>query len=802
MLSISASGASSANETILRAKELYIEAEKRGDQAAMNAAHDMAEKARRNGGTIGADKSLEQSKQVVQQEKYQAGNPAYSVPAPVPTYSPAQVTNTYNNKPASTPAKPDPVTRTIPAPPTSTPSSAATNNSSAQAKQALDEIGRAQVAYQEYMKAGRPDLAENANKYANEQREKLKNLGVSDSLYNSNVDLRARYQGGQAGAYDPVKSGQAPTNSTDPIIARYKFPSGDGTEEAMRNRDGSTVVTKGNDKGEVITPPLRPEVEARNQEVEQAKIDYLFATYFDPARAAQMKADAEAKARQARDRGATLGADVDTSLTTALKNYLNQNPEIKKALQSKNVADLNNAILRAKNDWIWSSNNNDETGKRAAEKIGQLMRDLGGTIGSDVSLQQARDAVNSSSKGSQPAPTPTGSKTNQAPESESGLYDVVMGAIKGFASSLYDNVIVPTQDPIGLAVNTITGLVNGIKQAYDYTKNGGMSHICQDITNGFQQWYSSYQALKPEEKSYFLGDVSGTLLTVLGTIRKGEVPKIAEAAKAVRVITPRVLDSVVDANIIKRVKELRGALQSDLKRSGNFGYAEVNISGVSKTEFFAHSGIEKITDRGADKIPGLSLQPENPIFKATEAVNREGKVYLRDSDTEYKILNDLAARLGNNTNVSGKVKLFTEGDPCDSCSTVISEFANKYKNIEIEVVHNNFERLRPSNDDVVQPIRENNIDNIMLGTSRFVGSTGGNTGIGGGILVNRGTGNATGGISVEDNKTNVNDMIELNRRFGGITTGNTGIGGGISTNPGAGRAGNLKSIEIIKNTAM
>ncbi|WP_255255261.1 deaminase domain-containing protein [Bacillus pseudomycoides] len=69
--------------------------------------------------------------------------------------------------------------------------------------------------------------------------------------------------------------------------------------------------------------------------------------------------------------------------------------------------------------------------------------------------------------------------------------------------------------------------------------------------------------------------------------------------------------------------------------------------------------------------------------------------YPRDSDTEYKILNDIANRLGNNTEAKGKIKLFTELDTCDSCSRVIAGFAKKYKNIELEVIHNNGNRLKP-----------------------------------------------------------------------------------------------------------
>ncbi|MEK4270551.1 deaminase domain-containing protein [Bacillus sp. FSL W8-0940] len=42
-----------------------------------------------------------------------------------------------------------------------------------------------------------------------------------------------------------------------------------------------------------------------------------------------------------------------------------------------------------------------------------------------------------------------------------------------------------------------------------------------------------------------------------------------------------------------------------------------------------------------------------------------------------------------------KLKLFTELDTCDSCSKVIAEFSRKYNNIELEVIHNNGNRIKP-----------------------------------------------------------------------------------------------------------
>ncbi|WP_260399702.1 deaminase domain-containing protein [Peribacillus simplex] len=162
-----------------------------------------------------------------------------------------------------------------------------------------------------------------------------------------------------------------------------------------------------------------------------------------------------------------------------------------------------------------------------------------------------------------------------------------------------------------------------------------------------------------------------------------------------KVYPTRQIDSVAEAHIIDRVKELRGNLTSRYKKTGNFAVAEVDVSGISKSEFYAQSSINELKGSLEDKVPDISLQPENPMFKATEAVGKEGESYLRNTDTEYKILNDIASRLGENTQANGKIKLFTELDTCDSCNKVIAEFAAKYKNIELEVIHNNGNRIIP-----------------------------------------------------------------------------------------------------------
>jgi|GEM_PF-3154027 len=108
-------------------------------------------------------------------------------------------------------------------------------------KNALDEIGRAQVAYDEYVKAGRQDLADIAHAYAVEKRNLLGSLGVSSSYYNEDVDLRQRYSAtGPAGQYDPSKPGVIERPST---VSSAPSASG-AAQQTAGGAAGTTPVTQ------------------------------------------------------------------------------------------------------------------------------------------------------------------------------------------------------------------------------------------------------------------------------------------------------------------------------------------------------------------------------------------------------------------------------------------------------------------------------------------------------------------------------------------------------------------------------
>ena len=155
-----------------------------------------------------------------------------------------------------------------------------------------------------------------------------------------------------------------------------------------------------------------------------------------------------------------------------------------------------------------------------------------------------------------------------------------------------------------------------------------------------------------------------------------------------KVIT-RILDSSSDLKIIHRVKSLRQKLTSDYKQSGNFGWAEADISGLSKTEYYAHSGIDELSGTLSQRVPDISLKPQTEIFPWSKVPNSAGYPIARNIDTEYKILTEISLNLSGNPNATGKIILFTERPPCSSCTNVIEIFSKKHPDIELEIIHNN-----------------------------------------------------------------------------------------------------------------
>ena len=252
--------------------------------------------------------------------------------------------------------------------------------------------------------------------------------------------------------------------------------------------------------------------------------------------------------------------------------------------------------------------------------------------------------------------------------------------IKEFAKNPI-GVIKEKANNIGYAVShpdeTLKSIESALKNSYETFNT--------DVING-----NAYS------KSYWLTNAKLTTATaVVGTKGAGSLTKVGKIPTPTKFPTKRI-DSNADQHVIDKVANARGQLSNKYKEKGNFAYAEVNIAGVNKKDFYAHS---KIQD-GKKNIPGteeFSFKTDNPIFKATKAPDKGGDYFLRDVDTEYKILNDLAERIGTNYEAKGTIKLFTEKDTCDSCNLIIQQFDKKYPNISIEVIHNGDKTISPNN---------------------------------------------------------------------------------------------------------
>jgi hypothetical protein len=73
----------------------------------------------------------------------------------------------------------------------------------------------------------------------------------------------------------------------------------------------------------------------------------------------------------------------------------------------------------------------------------------------------------------------------------------------------------------------------------------------------------------------------------------------------VKVYPTRQVDPLGEAHIIDRVKELRANSPNRYKKSGNFALAEVNVSGIDRSEFYAQSSIDEITENLKERVPSV-----------------------------------------------------------------------------------------------------------------------------------------------------------------------------------------------------
>ncbi len=140
------------------------------------------------------------------------------------------------------------------------------------------------------------------------------------------------------------------------------------------------------------------------------------------------------------------------------------------------------------------------------------------------------------------------------------------------------------------------------------------------------------------------------------------------------------------------MQDLRAGLPSKLRREGNAAVADVNVEGVSTTRMSAHSRVDDIQPNYTSV--GL-VGKGNQNFEYQTIPDKNGIPIPRNTDSEYKILDNLADQLGDNTTAKGTVNIFTERPACDSCQNVAEQFMERYPNIEVIIRDNNGVIIRP-----------------------------------------------------------------------------------------------------------
>ena len=177
------------------------------------------------------------------------------------------------------------------------------------------------------------------------------------------------------------------------------------------------------------------------------------------------------------------------------------------------------------------------------------------------------------------------------------------------------------------------------------------------------------------------------------TEAKSSVCPPADAAARQPVI--RHLDRKIDGADLKRIWYWRKKLPEQFYRRNNFGWAWAEIEGLEKKEYFAHSGIQDLDGFSkpvARRLKGMSFSLEKGKGRfQTLFVDYLGNIdgpnaLPRWFDTEFKMLEDVAARLPD-TAVRGKIRLYTNLEPCPSCRGVMDQFLALYTNVEMEVFY-------------------------------------------------------------------------------------------------------------------
>ena len=175
----------------------------------------------------------------------------------------------------------------------------------------------------------------------------------------------------------------------------------------------------------------------------------------------------------------------------------------------------------------------------------------------------------------------------------------------------------------------------------------------------------------------------------------GRVPAGPDAGAPPRELEVRHPFPKKDNPDVQRYWYYHERLPEEFHKRNNYAWAAAEIDGLEKKEYFAHSGIQNLdgfSRKVAKRIQGISPKPDfrKGKFK-TLFVDYLGNVDSPNAlprwfDTEYKIMEDIAARLPD-TSVAGNIRLYTNLAPCPSCRGVMEQFLALYSNVDLVVYY-------------------------------------------------------------------------------------------------------------------
>lgn len=136
---------------------------------------------------------------------------------------------------------------------------------------------------------------------------------------------------------------------------------------------------------------------------------------------------------------------------------------------------------------------------------------------------------------------------------------------------------------------------------------------------------------------------------------------------------------VTDPNIIEQssstIAQIRNA--NGIGASRNIGFLQGQINGQTINPL--NPGNFRVSNDGLNSAPIFE-----PSFVAR---------HVRDLDSEFKLLDDLAQSLGGTSpsgvypQITGDIRLVSEKAFCASCSRVITEFSNMFPNVNLSLVN-------------------------------------------------------------------------------------------------------------------